>query len=143
MRLEWRRSPVPSPPTWWEEAAAQSRACGDATRGHAGAEGAAYWCRLSAVQRGWAARAELWCPPRDFNTDTACKRFRYIDAAFVFLGSNLRVIPVHNTADTIKVMLTIAKATGKPHIDNIRNRLMTAKKQIIEHSCVWKMLQNT
>ncbi|XP_078502451.1 protein SPO16 homolog [Lissotriton helveticus] len=59
-----------------------------------------------------------------------------------FLGSNLRVIPVHNTADSIKVMLTIAKATCKPHIDNIRDRLMTAKKQIIEHSCVWKMLQN-
>ncbi|XP_069491368.1 protein SPO16 homolog [Ambystoma mexicanum] len=59
-----------------------------------------------------------------------------------FLGSNLRVIPVHTTADIMKLMLTIAKATSKPHIDNICDRLMMAKKQIIEHSSVWKMLHN-
>ncbi|XP_021260125.1 uncharacterized protein C1orf146 homolog isoform X2 [Numida meleagris] len=28
-----------------------------------------------------------------------------------FLGSNLRIIPVHNTAETVKLMLTIAKVS--------------------------------
>lgn len=27
------------------------------------------------------------------------------------LGSNLRIIPVHNTAETVKLMLTIAKVS--------------------------------
>ncbi|XP_069089316.1 protein SPO16 homolog [Pleurodeles waltl] len=40
-----------------------------------------------------------------------------------FLGSNLRVIPVHNTADTIKVMLTIAK--GKFPVRNQFKSLWT------------------
>ncbi|XP_024060352.2 uncharacterized protein C1orf146 homolog [Terrapene carolina triunguis] len=57
-----------------------------------------------------------------------------------FLGSNLRVIPVHNTAETVKLMLTIAKITCKPHIDNIRYRMLMAKAQIIDQSPVWKML---
>uniref|UniRef100_A0A8C8S3S8 Chromosome 1 open reading frame 146 n=1 Tax=Pelusios castaneus TaxID=367368 RepID=A0A8C8S3S8_9SAUR len=57
-----------------------------------------------------------------------------------FLGSNLRVIPVHNTAETVKLMLTIAKTTSKPHIDNIRYRMLMAKDQITEQSPVWKML---
>ncbi|KAH1166801.1 hypothetical protein KIL84_015973 [Mauremys mutica] len=57
-----------------------------------------------------------------------------------FLGSNLRVIPVHNTAETVKLMLSIAKITCKPHIDNIRYRMFMAKAQIIDQSPVWKML---
>ncbi|XP_043347179.1 protein SPO16 homolog [Dermochelys coriacea] len=57
-----------------------------------------------------------------------------------FLGSNLRVIPVHNTAETVKLMLTIAKITCKPQIDNIRYRMLMAKAQIIDQSPVWKML---
>lgn len=28
-----------------------------------------------------------------------------------FLGSNLRVIPVHNPAETVKLMLTMAKVS--------------------------------
>ncbi|XP_037762374.1 AP2-interacting clathrin-endocytosis protein isoform X4 [Chelonia mydas] len=57
-----------------------------------------------------------------------------------FLGSNLRVIPVHNTAEIVKLMLTIAKITCKPQIDNIRYRMLMAKAQIIDQSPVWKML---
>ncbi|KAM6128774.1 protein SPO16 homolog [Phoenicopterus ruber ruber] len=37
-----------------------------------------------------------------------------------FLGSNLRIIPVHNSAETVKLMLTIAKITSKPRADDIR-----------------------
>ncbi|XP_006021884.1 uncharacterized protein C1orf146 homolog [Alligator sinensis] len=57
-----------------------------------------------------------------------------------FLGSNLRIIPVHNASETVRLMLTIAKTTSKPHVDNICYRMMTAKAQIIEQSSVWKML---
>ncbi|KAJ7332509.1 hypothetical protein JRQ81_014689 [Phrynocephalus forsythii] len=56
-----------------------------------------------------------------------------------FLGSNLRIIPVHNTAEAIKLMLTIAKISSKPHLDNIRYRMLMAKAQIVEQSSVWKM----
>uniref|UniRef100_A0A8D2J4A4 Chromosome 1 open reading frame 146 n=1 Tax=Varanus komodoensis TaxID=61221 RepID=A0A8D2J4A4_VARKO len=59
-----------------------------------------------------------------------------------FLGSNLRIIPVHNTAEAIKLMLTIAKTTSKPYLDNIRYRMLMAKTQIVEQSSVWKMLQS-
>nr|XP_028588627.1 uncharacterized protein C1orf146 homolog [Podarcis muralis]XP_028588628.1 uncharacterized protein C1orf146 homolog [Podarcis muralis]XP_028588629.1 uncharacterized protein C1orf146 homolog [Podarcis muralis]XP_028588630.1 uncharacterized protein C1orf146 homolog [Podarcis muralis]XP_028588631.1 uncharacterized protein C1orf146 homolog [Podarcis muralis]XP_028588632.1 uncharacterized protein C1orf146 homolog [Podarcis muralis] len=60
-----------------------------------------------------------------------------------FLGTNLRIIPVHNTAEAIKLMLTIAKTTSKPHLDNIRYRMLMAKTQIVEQSCVWKMLHQS
>ncbi|KAM9621148.1 protein SPO16 homolog [Morphnus guianensis] len=59
-----------------------------------------------------------------------------------FLGSNLRVIPVHNTAETVKLMLTIAKVTSKPQADDTRYKIAMAKAQIIENSPVWKMLQD-
>ncbi|XP_007430944.1 uncharacterized protein C1orf146 homolog [Python bivittatus] len=59
-----------------------------------------------------------------------------------FLGSNLRIVPVHNTAEAIKLMLTIAKTSSKSYLDNIRYRMLTAKAQIIEQSPVWKMLHH-
>ncbi|XP_062437267.1 protein SPO16 homolog [Rhea pennata] len=58
-----------------------------------------------------------------------------------FLGSNLRIIPVHNTAETVKVMLTIAKITSKPYRDDIRYKMAMTKAYIIEKSPVWEMLQ--
>ncbi|KFO87583.1 Uncharacterized protein C1orf146, partial [Buceros rhinoceros silvestris] len=58
-----------------------------------------------------------------------------------FLGSNLRIIPVHNTAETVKLMLTIAKITSKPQADDIHYKMAMTKAQIIEKSPVWKMLQ--
>ncbi|KFV85222.1 Uncharacterized protein C1orf146, partial [Struthio camelus australis] len=58
-----------------------------------------------------------------------------------FLGSNLRIIPVHNTAETVKFMLTIAKITSKPRADDIHYKMAMAKAHIIEKSPVWKMLQ--
>ncbi|XP_030350871.1 uncharacterized protein C1orf146 homolog [Strigops habroptila] len=58
-----------------------------------------------------------------------------------FLGSNLRIIPVHNSAETVKLMLTIAKITSKPQADDIRYKMAITKAQIIENSPVWKMLQ--
>ncbi|XP_055671719.1 protein SPO16 homolog [Falco peregrinus] len=58
-----------------------------------------------------------------------------------FLGSNLRIIPAHNTAETVKLMLTIAKVTSKPRADDIRYKMAMTKAQIIENSPVWKMLQ--
>ncbi|XP_077189138.1 protein SPO16 homolog isoform X2 [Paroedura picta] len=60
-----------------------------------------------------------------------------------FLGSNLRIIPVHNTAEAIKLMLTIAKTTSKPYLDSIRYRMLMAKTQIVEQSPVWKMLHQS
>ncbi|KAK1165166.1 hypothetical protein AOXY_G13635 [Acipenser oxyrinchus oxyrinchus] len=59
-----------------------------------------------------------------------------------FLTSNLRIIPVHNTPEIIKSMLTIAKATSKPHVDSVRDQMTIAKAQIIERSSVWEMLRN-
>ncbi|KAK2540308.1 hypothetical protein Q9233_001180 [Columba guinea] len=58
-----------------------------------------------------------------------------------FLGSNLRIIPVHNAAETVKLMLTIAKVTSRPRADDIRYKMAMTKAQIIEKSPVWKMLQ--
>ncbi|XP_054240496.1 protein SPO16 homolog [Indicator indicator] len=58
-----------------------------------------------------------------------------------FFGSNLRIIPVHNTAETVKLMLTIAKITSKPKADDICYKMVMIKAQIIENSPVWKMLQ--
>ncbi|KAJ7986414.1 hypothetical protein DPEC_G00339650 [Dallia pectoralis] len=61
---------------------------------------------------------------------------------FRFLGSNLRVLPVHNNAEVVKGMLTIAKATSKPHVDSLRDRMSQARAQILESSPVWEMLQD-
>ncbi|XP_043941601.1 protein SPO16 homolog [Protopterus annectens] len=58
-----------------------------------------------------------------------------------FFGRNLRIIPVHNTSDTIRSILTIAKATCKPYVDSIRHRMVMARAQILERSPVWEMLQ--
>ncbi|XP_059771936.1 protein SPO16 homolog [Balaenoptera ricei] len=58
-----------------------------------------------------------------------------------FLGSNLRILPVHNTINAINLMCTIAKITSKPHTDSICYRMITTKAYIIEQSPVWKTLQ--
>ncbi|KAJ3600110.1 hypothetical protein NHX12_034060 [Muraenolepis orangiensis] len=59
-----------------------------------------------------------------------------------FFGSNLRILPVRNNADIIKGMLTIAKATSKPHVDSLSERLSLARAHIMERSPVWKMLRD-
>ncbi|KFP30217.1 Uncharacterized protein C1orf146, partial [Colius striatus] len=59
-----------------------------------------------------------------------------------FLGSNLRIIPVHNSAETVKLMLTLAKITSKPQADDTYFKMAMTKAQIIENSPVWKMLQD-
>ncbi|XP_006197381.1 protein SPO16 homolog [Vicugna pacos] len=58
-----------------------------------------------------------------------------------FLGSNLRILPVHNTINAINLMCTIAKVTSKAYIDSICYRMITTKAHIIEKSPVWKTLQ--
>ncbi|XP_029285001.1 protein SPO16 homolog isoform X1 [Cottoperca gobio] len=58
-----------------------------------------------------------------------------------FFGSNLRILPVRNNAEIVKGMLTIAKATSKPHVDSIRDRMSLARAHIIESSPVWEMLR--
>ncbi|KAL7984923.1 hypothetical protein Chor_003493 [Crotalus horridus] len=60
-----------------------------------------------------------------------------------FLGSNLRILPIHNTAEGVKLMLTIAKTSSKPFLDNVHYRMLKAKTQIIEQSPVWKMLHHS
>ncbi|CAL8271512.1 unnamed protein product [Boreogadus saida] len=59
-----------------------------------------------------------------------------------FFASNLRILPVRNNGDIIKGMLTISKATSKPNVDTIRDRLSLARAHIIERSPVWKMLKD-
>ncbi|XP_025758611.1 protein SPO16 homolog isoform X2 [Oreochromis niloticus] len=59
-----------------------------------------------------------------------------------FFGSNLRILPVQNTDEIVKGMLTIAKATSKPHVDSIRDRISLARAHIIESSPVWEMLRD-
>ncbi|XP_051026681.1 protein SPO16 homolog [Acomys russatus] len=58
-----------------------------------------------------------------------------------FLGSNLRILPVHNTVNAIDLMCTIAKTSSKPNIDSICYRMITAKAYVIEQSPVWRTLQ--
>ncbi|XP_040896785.1 protein SPO16 homolog [Toxotes jaculatrix] len=60
-----------------------------------------------------------------------------------FLGTNLRILPVRNNDEIVKGMLTIAKATSKPHADQICDRMSLAQAHIIESSPVWKMLRHT
>ncbi|XP_004635789.1 uncharacterized protein C1orf146 homolog [Octodon degus] len=57
-----------------------------------------------------------------------------------FLGSKLRILPVHNTANAINLMCTIAKTSSKPYMDSICYRMVTTKAYIIEQSPVWKTL---
>ncbi|KAM6921825.1 protein SPO16 homolog [Xenentodon cancila] len=59
-----------------------------------------------------------------------------------FFDSNLRILPVRNNAEIVKGMLTIAKATSKPHADSIRDRMSLAKAHIIETSPMWEMLRD-
>ncbi|KAM9849230.1 protein SPO16 homolog [Aulostomus maculatus] len=59
-----------------------------------------------------------------------------------FFASNLRILPVRNNAEIVKGMLTIAKATTKPHVDSIRDRMALARAHVIESSFVWEMLRN-
>lgn len=87
-----------------------------------------------------------------------------------FLGCNLKVIPVHSTADAVKGMLVIAtvscdaflqfsvvkfismvhakhlmaflfQATSKPNVVNLGDQMSLACTHIIDHSPVWEMLQ--
>ncbi|KAM6217098.1 protein SPO16 homolog [Rhynchocyon petersi] len=58
-----------------------------------------------------------------------------------FLGSNLRILPVHNTVNAINLMCMIAKTTSKLHRDSISYRMIAAKAYVIEQSPVWKTLQ--
>ncbi|XP_015241012.1 PREDICTED: uncharacterized protein C1orf146 homolog [Cyprinodon variegatus] len=58
-----------------------------------------------------------------------------------FLGSNLKVLPVRNAPQITKAMLTVAKATSKPHVDKIRERMSLARARIVESSPVWEMLK--
>ncbi|XP_007533344.2 LOW QUALITY PROTEIN: protein SPO16 homolog [Erinaceus europaeus] len=58
-----------------------------------------------------------------------------------FLGSNLRILPVHNTVNAINLMCTIAKINSKPYTDSICYRMRITKSYIIEKSPVWKTLQ--
>ncbi|XP_029906006.1 protein SPO16 homolog [Myripristis murdjan] len=59
-----------------------------------------------------------------------------------FLGSNLRILPVQSNAEIVKGMLAIAKATSKPHVDSIRDRMSLVRTHIIESSPVWEMLRD-
>ncbi|XP_045905797.1 protein SPO16 homolog isoform X1 [Micropterus dolomieu] len=59
-----------------------------------------------------------------------------------FFGSNLRILPVRNNDEIVKGMLTIAKATSKPHVDSIRDRMSLARARIVESSPVWEMLRD-
>uniref|UniRef100_W5KBJ5 Chromosome 1 open reading frame 146 n=1 Tax=Astyanax mexicanus TaxID=7994 RepID=W5KBJ5_ASTMX len=58
----------------------------------------------------------------------------------LFFGSNLKVLPLHSNVDIVKALLTIAKATSKPLVDSIRERMALARAQIIERSPVWEVL---
>uniref|UniRef100_A0A3B4EJ86 Chromosome 1 open reading frame 146 n=1 Tax=Pygocentrus nattereri TaxID=42514 RepID=A0A3B4EJ86_PYGNA len=60
-----------------------------------------------------------------------------------FFGSNLKVIPIHSNVDIVKAVLSIAKATSKPHADSIRDRMALARARIIECSPVWELLGMT
>ncbi|XP_051985514.1 protein SPO16 homolog [Xyrauchen texanus] len=58
-----------------------------------------------------------------------------------FLGCNLKVLPVHSTPNAVDGMLLIAKATSKPHVEKMRDRMSLACAHIIDRSPVWGMLQ--
>jgi len=58
-----------------------------------------------------------------------------------FLGSNLQILPVHNTVNAINRMCTIAKTVSKPYTDSICYRMITTEAYISEQSPVWKTFQ--
>ncbi|TRY96447.1 hypothetical protein DNTS_027524 [Danionella cerebrum] len=58
-----------------------------------------------------------------------------------FLGCNLRVIPAHSTADIVKGMLIIAKATSKPSVETLRQQMSMACAHITRNSPIWEVLQ--
>uniref|UniRef100_A0A8D2PP68 Chromosome 1 open reading frame 146 n=1 Tax=Zosterops lateralis melanops TaxID=1220523 RepID=A0A8D2PP68_ZOSLA len=61
-----------------------------------------------------------------------------------FLGSNLRVIPVHNPSlCSTHIIFLFSKITCKPQADDTRCKMEMTKAQIIEKSPVWKMLQES
>ncbi|XP_061833422.1 protein SPO16 homolog isoform X1 [Nerophis lumbriciformis] len=59
-----------------------------------------------------------------------------------FFGSNPRVLPVRNNTDILKGMLTIAKATSKPHVERIQDHMALARTHILERSPVWDVLKH-
>ncbi|KAL2090352.1 hypothetical protein ACEWY4_015040 [Coilia grayii] len=59
-----------------------------------------------------------------------------------FFGSNLRVLPVHCNANMVKGMLALAKATSKPHVDTVRDRMSLVRAHLIERSPVWELLRD-
>ncbi|XP_012737970.2 uncharacterized protein C1orf146 homolog [Fundulus heteroclitus] len=59
-----------------------------------------------------------------------------------FFGSNLKILPVRNGAQIAKGMLTVAKATSKPHVDRIRERMSVARAHVVDTSPVWEMLKD-
>ncbi|XP_035509613.1 uncharacterized protein C1orf146 homolog [Morone saxatilis] len=59
-----------------------------------------------------------------------------------FFGSNLRILPVRNNTEIVQGMLTIAKATSKPLVESIRDRMSLARAHVIESSPVWEMLRD-
>ncbi|XP_034036612.1 uncharacterized protein C1orf146 homolog [Thalassophryne amazonica] len=58
-----------------------------------------------------------------------------------FFSTNLRILPVRNNKEIVKGMLTIAKATSKPHVDSIQERMTLAREHVIANSPVWEMLR--
>ncbi|KAG5275899.1 hypothetical protein AALO_G00125750 [Alosa alosa] len=59
-----------------------------------------------------------------------------------FFGTNLRVLPVHCNANMVKGMLALAKATSKPHVDTVRDRMSLVRAHLIERSPVWELLRD-
>uniref|UniRef100_A0A8C8E2B6 Chromosome 1 open reading frame 146 n=1 Tax=Oryzias sinensis TaxID=183150 RepID=A0A8C8E2B6_9TELE len=59
-----------------------------------------------------------------------------------FFGSSLKILTVRNYTEMVKGMLIIVKATSKPHVDSIRDRMLLARAHIIETSPVWEMLRD-
>ncbi|KAG7464430.1 hypothetical protein JOB18_040045 [Solea senegalensis] len=59
-----------------------------------------------------------------------------------FFGTNLRILPVRNNLEVVKGMLTIAKATSKPHVDSMCDRMSLAQAHVVENSPVWEMLRD-
>ncbi|XP_063056981.1 protein SPO16 homolog [Engraulis encrasicolus] len=59
-----------------------------------------------------------------------------------FFGSNLRAYPVHCNANMVKGMLALAKATSKPNVDTVRDRMSLVRGHLIERSPVWELLRD-
>ncbi|XP_057696382.1 protein SPO16 homolog isoform X2 [Corythoichthys intestinalis] len=72
-----------------------------------------------------------------FNRETQQKMLSFIQERF--FGSKLYILPVRNNDEIINGMLTIAKATTKPHVDCILNRMATIRSEILDISPVLEM----